>query len=93
MKGGVTCQVLWIKEIFSCESDSRIANDCLSVNLSVCYQNPSASQIHAYQPLLASAIYQPSCILHISHHSAYNAYELYSLIELLGGTYNKNPLV
>ena len=39
----------------------------MPVSLSVCYQNPSASQNHAYQPLLASAIYQPLCILQITN--------------------------
>ena len=33
-------------QVFSRESDSRIAN----VRLSVCYQNPSACQNHAYLP-------------------------------------------
>ena len=47
--------VLWIiiivKLIFSCKSDSRIANVRLSVRQSVSHQNPSASQNWSYQPL------------------------------------------
>ena len=47
-------------KIFSHESDSRIANVCLSiclsVHLSVCHKNPSASQNRSYQPLSVSTI-------------------------------------
>ena len=46
------CRFIFCKYIylFSRESDSRISNVRLSVSLSVCYKNPSASQNCSYRP-------------------------------------------
>ena len=58
--------------IFSHESNSRIANVCPLVSLSVCNKNPTASQNCSYQPLSLSTIepinrwaYQPASLLTI----------------------------
>ena len=78
-------QFFWIA-FFSLESNSRIANVCLSVHPSVCHKNPSASQNHAYQPNLSlsqplcqSAIMPISQCAPISHNSCHFYLQSYLL--------------